>query len=240
MNRLSVVVNERNNGVDINSSNFNKLPLFDQVKDGSDDIKEKLVGIGDYIVKNELQSYIGVNLLHRHFKLDDNESLVKECRADKTAYLSPECRLSCDSAIPYLFKFNQSGHMPLEYISVGSVESQRVEESLKRITPHFDNFKHILDNSGLTDSVGIYIRHHEILSNEFTWIETSSGNRGLIIQKHHYSDIDKYEANETNWYFDKKILETEVVCGVCCAVHCGVHCGVHWGDKESDPIPAFK
>lgn len=207
---------------------FNNLPLFQDAKKEIESLRPSLAILGDIICKNGLEQEIGINLLHRHFELSSHEALVKTIH-DEYAVISPT---KIDASLtPYIFRAQNDGFAPTEFISEGSHFYKDVK-SKQALLKNCGELQDALISLGVSEKLGIFIRHQQFdEANGSAWVEDSTGDRELMITK---KPVDKNFAStttETNWYFVKQNQQTSsqvgVVCGICCVIHCGVHCGWH-------------
>lgn len=206
---------------------FNDLPLFQNAKKEIEALRPSLAVLGDIICKNGLENDIGVNLLHRHFELASHEALVKTV-FDEYAVISPKD--SIDSSVPYIFKAHGDKFLPTEFISVDSHFYERVK-SKQKILENCDELQQALFSLGVSEKLGLFIRHQPFDENGMAWVEDSMSGRELMITKKKVAEGALLNTTETNWYFTTQNHNTTsqvgVVCGICCAIHCGIHCGWH-------------
>ena len=154
---------------------FNNLPLFQDAKKEIEALRPSLAILGDIICKNGLENDIGVNLLHRHFELSPHEALVKTVY-DEYAVISP--KNSVDSSVPYIFKVRETGFFPTEFISVSSHFYERVK-SKQNLLEDCDELHQALFSLGVSEKLGLFIRHQPFDENGMAWVEDSMNRVGI-------------------------------------------------------------
>eukprot|EP01080_Neovahlkampfia_damariscottae_P012922 gene12922-7432_t len=97
---------------DFSTKAFNSLPHFDEAKKSIPLVKKSLKDLFEIIKNHKLEKVIGICLLRRHFKLNENEKLVETFYKDFTI-IKPEIK---GEFTPYIWKFDDNKWTPLEFV----------------------------------------------------------------------------------------------------------------------------
>ena len=201
---------------------FNQLPLFQDAKEHIQLLSPAIAHIGSVLCALDIEKEIGVNLLHRHFDMNQDEYLVKHIHPEKSI-IRPE---RCTDALPYIFHAGEKWIMT-EFVSTDSGCSDALHRGRKAIERNSEALRACIHNLGVSQDLGLFIRHQPFDPGT-SYLEKSIGERQLILEKVPTHQIDPHTSTQTNWYFEKHADPNHAgYCGICCAIHCGVHCGWH-------------
>ena len=96
------------------SSRYNQIPHIDDQDIPS---TSQLLGIGEIIVRHNLESHFGVHLLHRHFKIHQDTIIFKSVEGEKeVASMTNLSNLDDEKIRPQCFLFDRgAGFLSYEY-----------------------------------------------------------------------------------------------------------------------------
>lgn len=190
-------------------ANFQRLNDFDVSKKSLEQLAIHIARVGEIICGHNMQHLLGVNLLHKHFQLDENEFLLKKIdKRTNTAQIKPTGVQDLACGVPYLWSFSKysdgkHGMYPLEYVVDDGSISDRVLQILENHTALASISEYIVANRVET-LLGVCLLHESVSMSpaEVMVEETDSLQRVLTLSAQPESIADRIDVTETTWGFD--------------------------------------
>jgi hypothetical protein len=233
---------------DYEAGAFQTLSPFFSARDGLEQFKPLVKQIGDVICAHQLEKYVGISLLHKHFDIADDELVLREF-CDNTAYMKPKKTCSVASSIPYLWRVSTGsagkGYYPLEFVDLpNQFRARAIEENdvIQRSAEFLDDFAAKLDELQMVDVFGLAASHSRlpfVIDEGMTLLETSDeANRILTLQPSAQSlaqaDTD---STQTLWLFAQQSGGLSPFVKADCVSHCITHCHSHCMKHGGQLIP---
>ena len=228
---------------------FAGLPKFHEAKTLLKERYNHIGHIGHPFVKHQVQDSFGLNLLHKHFDMSNDELLYRSFNDTETvATMQPMSVMLAEDAVPYLWRATRAGgtwrFVPLEFVRRSDVV-RGTPTNLDGQQEFLSDFADRLAEFGVVDLFGlatlnifrIPIGHDDLL------VETTDTvQRKLTVRAEPRADQPPEELTETLWTFtpdDEELLgggpghvaaarEPDMICkGMHCNGHCKAHCIAH-------------
>lgn len=213
-----------------------KSDVFDGLQDffvARDELVESqamLSELGDVIRRHQLEKYVGMCLLHKHFHLATEERLVEEF-VGNNAYIKPTTDYT--DALPYMWMVKPSETpgewvwYPLEFVRNDGSISEAIAR-MEAVTGNQDFLNEIaakLSELGLSNMFGISILHRDaikIAEGEILVESTDDQQRVLTFASVPRPSVDPATLTQTLWKFPAAGgVESLAECSHC--THC-THC----------------
>lgn len=161
------------------------------------------------ICKHRFEDVIGINLLHKHYDIDDNEVVVRSFHGNK-ALMRPRLRSEIEqSVVPYLWAYISNGlspgWYPVEYVEL-SPERCGGLELLKYASPLLLELGAKLCELGLQDLLGIaglYSRDAFVVPQGYSLLETTNEPmRTLTLEPVPECHLRGLDTTQTLWIFE--------------------------------------
>lgn len=215
---------------------FAKLPDFPEAKKALEKEKDKIRLLGDVICKWDLQEYLGVNLLHKHFELFRDEQMVKSYDKQKNeAYVKPE-KID-QTRKSYFYQVASNDGFVFEPLEFFRLEEGKDIPSLEEIVDgkedFLEEFAKQAESIETTRLFGLALLEHasvKITEYELRLETTDSEQRILIITPADRTTVDPERVTETMWGFLPPSFEPsseDVFSPSGCIIHCDNHCLSH-------------
>ena len=220
---------------------FQQLSDFFVARDDLERHRSNITQLGDIICNYDMEQYLAVNLLHKHFEITNDELVVREFVGD-TAYMKPGKIEEYNTVVPYLWKLADGrkgkGFYPLEFIAITDSnwmnQSHSIIETINQKEDFLDSLAAKLEELGLVELFGIaalFSRKPFVLDEKTSLLETTDeANRVLTLKPAPKSEIKSTDTTQTLWIFTPppdKQLSPESQCVGHCISHCHNHCVNH-------------
>ena len=209
---------ETTDGLDVyRPQMFESLPEFHLARNELEVHRPSIDMVGGVIVDHGFDDVLAVNLLHKHFELDEDEILVRSFVDESRAVMRPWKRSVAEGrTTPYLWRYavhdGEWAWFPLEFledtsgtpidfalVQCGGPLLRRIGESLVAQNLH-----------ELFGVAALYSRHRFKVPAGSTLLETTDEvNRVLTLQCVPLGEIERADSTQTLWVFTRK-LEEEV------------------------------
>jgi hypothetical protein len=224
---------------------FAALPDFRQAKESLSVHRDKIKLLGDVICRHELHDVFGVNLLHQHFELYEDEHMVKRRDRDlNQAYIQPE-KIQKES-VGYFWKPSivrgSFVYQPTEFFTVEDQPDGLADmsEIYGKAPEFFTDFANVLYELELHNVFGLALLHEAYLDLEEDHVKletTDDIQRRLWADVVHRRELDLSETTQTLWTFTHPDCTPSVgsvasgakptFCTGHCKAHCANHCANH-------------
>jgi hypothetical protein len=213
---------------------FQQLNEFRVARQLLEQHREHLTSLGKLICNHDLNQFVGIALLHKHFDLKPNERLVEEFTEDSFS-IKPIAVENQEQLIPYLWKAdhpagsNSWQYYPLEFLKL-SQSQEIIQQHSKTIIQHtkfLDDMAHQLFDLGLSQTFGITLLHRDCLAlkpDEILVETTDEQNRILTCSPITKNKVPSEDLTQTLWSFT---LYSSVNTLGQCIMHCNSHCNGH-------------
>ncbi len=194
---------------------FQSISDFPMARNQLENYKDAISSLGAIICKYRFEDVVGINLLHKHFDITNEEIIVRRYEGSKKAYMQPKiAKEVLSNCIPYLWAFStekdgSEGWYPIEFI-----EWKKSYCPDLSLLDHADGFLlelgEKLTNLGLQDVFGIaglYSRQKFTLGIKETLLETTDESTKTLTLKIVPEDVVKTsDTTQTLWLFSQPIL----------------------------------
>jgi hypothetical protein len=200
--------------------------------------------IGQTFVKHGVHESFGLNLLHKHFDMSDDEFLHRSFnRAGSSATMRPTKVAAFDDAVPYLWRAVRADgdwrFLPLEFVRRSDVGPGTVTD-LDGQTAFLGEFADRLDELGAIDLFGLAtfnIFKIPVGEDDLLLETTDAATRTLTVRAEPRAKQPLEELTETLWNFtlpeedhlghtEEDAARSDPALG-CTGTHCAGHCRNH-------------
>jgi hypothetical protein len=212
---------------------FNDLDHFEDVRNQPESRADDISRLGEIIRKHGSQEWIGLILLHHHFRLQNNERLVAS-KNQTGVRIVPEVVSGGAELIPYSWTYRPgySGGVwyPLEFVRPGDADVD-VAARAERLAGANELLRDLADELtrlGLERLFGVSVlpEGHVRPGTDELSLETSSADgRALQVSACKVLDVNRLGLVQTLWRFTSGMGSDGAYCNHC-SNHC-VHCGYH-------------
>jgi hypothetical protein len=191
---------------------FERLPRFHVAKEFLKQHSFSRTQLGDIICAYGLESFFGINLLHKHFDVNRDEKVVREFE-NNVAYMRPYRAGQCPPSVPYLWQFTSGRHgegfYPLEFISFDDDAERQVAllqlEVLSEAHGFWRELADKLTELDLRETFGVaalWSREDFVLKEGEALLETTDeARRILTLEPILESSLGPLDTTETLWTF---------------------------------------
>lgn len=233
---------------------FLDLNPFHVAKRFLDAHQHSLIELGDIICRHNLHGHVGINLLHKHFNISDNELVVREFVDNDVAFMKPRSVDDITRLVPYLWKCEianqQALYCPLEFCDYPDglqAETRQEVQFINGSKQFLIEIAEKLEELELSDVFGLAAlcsREPLSLAQEHTLLETTDEERRLLtLRSVPQAEVDEADTTQTLWIFTPPEV-VRVFTGVNCRSHCGSHCyghpSSHSGEELNDATSVAK
>ena len=229
---------------------FNKVHDFNTVYMLSHN-NETINALGAVINKYHVEDYVNLQLLHTHFKLNQDEIIVERMDAKET-WTHPYNinTIDVDRIIPYLFQVTGDGLIiPLEFVADSKYHSHTKMINAIDIVfgnqPFLNEFAQVLDDFNVTDIFGIGIVHRNHINHDLNGETTESSNsvdRWYWVRSGSNNSINDSPPTNVPLFTEQNDIavvdENHPVQGFCGVHSCAHSCG-HDQDQNNNPVQGF-
>ena len=198
--------------------------------------------LGNLICGHNLHHYVGMSLLHQHFKISDDEVLVRHYK-DGTAYMTPRNVETMSRIIPYLWKLKVEDGLrrfyPLEFCEYPVEHQDHAREEVEligRAEEFLDALADKLIELELADVFGImslaWRPAFRFKPGETLLETTDEVHRVLTLRPASETEIDAIDTTQTLWLFTPAAGQIEGFKRGECSGHCISHCYNHPPGEE--------
>jgi hypothetical protein len=228
---------------------FQHLNDFFIARDVLEKHRVSITRLGDIICAHGFERHVGINLLPKHFDIDEGELVVREFETASVARMRPRMIADCPDVIPYVWKLGVGNHgkgfYPLEFIRPFPEHRDDATAETERIGSadgFLDGLATTLEELGLQELYGIAAlesRRPFALDENSTLLETTDKeNRVLTLEIAAKQRLKTLETTQTLWIFTPaRQFITGSECIAHCISHCHGHCVRHDRPQTLHPQP---
>ena len=211
------------------------------------ELEETVNLIGDLLLKHNLADLVGVSRVHNHFQLGENELVYARVVQNGATLPNLAANQSIVSLkaidigqlnakpIPYMWAYDKRDKK-LFAVQFFDASCQQVDSLFRQLIERAESLRHffnefikIVEQREMEDNIGIYIFHHQYLSDAKCTMEiTDEAKREQWIYPEESENLHDIKLNEnvttTMWDFS---CPRNVWCSNHCRIHCRNHCRSH-------------